>query len=321
VNLKEIGWNGFLVTVPEEMHLTRQGGNANQGTFTIESENALVEFSWNPIPKKPKPLLSIVESVVDRVKKRAEKKKQKFSIEEKRDTIVNNHDAIYLRLKSILDERYYIWHCKESNRLVVARFVFGTFDDKAKNFIKNFLSDVKCHAKEKYVWALMKIRFETPKSFLLNEAKIEVGRAHIVLTESKLSTFEESARTIYVNYFPMANLRFKDTYKDPEKWFEKNYLKDFRRLLRKRKIPFEKGEEKKLGDHKIIIKQATMTSGLHIRSTELCSTACWYCPETNRMYFFAVNSKTTRPIIFKRKLKKEEHNDLFNGILESFQCH
>jgi len=50
------------------MHLTRQGGDANKGTFTIESEDSFIEFYWNPIPKK-QPLLSIVDQITDRIEK------------------------------------------------------------------------------------------------------------------------------------------------------------------------------------------------------------------------------------------------------------
>ena len=321
MKFKEIGWNGFLLTVPEEMHLTRQGGDANRGTFLLESEGSLIEFSWQPIPKKPKPLASVVEGIVEQTRKKVEKEKQKFSIYEKKNVSVNNHNAVYLRLKSVIEERYYIWYCQESNRIVVSRFVFETFNEKSRNFIKQFINTLKCHMKEKNVWSLMKVRFNSPQSFLLKEAKIEVGRTHLTLAENKLSMFTEKVRTINIDYFTMANLTFKDTYEDPEKWFEKNYLKDLKKILKKRWIKFETIDKKEIENHKIVIKQAKATSGLYIRSTEFYSNASWYCPEINRMYSVTFSSKISRPFFFKRELKKEEHDELFNEILESFQCH
>ena len=321
MKLKEIGWNGFLMTVPEEMYLIRQGGNANQGTFSLESEECLVEFNWKPISKKKEPLISVVESIIERAKKEADKKKQKLSIKSKKATMVNNHDAMYLRMKSIAEECYYIWYCQESNRLVIVRFILETLDDKSRKFIKRFLAALKCHAEERYVWALMKMRFEAPKTFLLSEMKMEVGRAHILLVESNLSVFEERRRTINLDYFSMANLRFKDTYKDPEKWFEKNYMKAFKKILRKRKVHFNASGKKELNGHKAVIKQVKTASGFYMRSAILCSTACWYCSETNRIYILTVNSRTTRPIFLKRRLEKKEHDALFDEVLASFQCH
>jgi len=309
------------MTVPEEMHLTRQGGDANRGTIFLESERSLFEISWQPIPRKPKPLPSVVETIVDQAKKSAEKKKQKFNVLERRDAVVNNHNAIYLRLKSNIEERYYIWYCQESNRLIISRFVFETFDEKSIRIIKQFLNMLKCHIKGKNVWSLMKFRFECPQSFLLRDTEIKVGKVHIGLVENKLSAFTEKVRTIYVDYFSMANLTFKETYEDPEKWFEKDYLKSLKKILKKRRIEFETSGEKELRGHKTVIKQAKVTSGLSTRRTDLYSNASWYCPETNRMYSITLNSGVARPMFFKRKLEKKEHDELFNEILESFQCH
>ncbi len=321
MKLKEIGWNGFLMKVPEEMHLTRQGGDANQGTFSLESERYLIEFRWQPIPKKPGPLLSVVETIIDQAKKDAEKKKQKFNIKGRKDTTVYGHNAIYLRLETKIEEHYYMWYCQESNRIIISRFVCETLDEKSINMIKQFLNDLKCHSKEKNVWALMKIRFESPQSFLLKEARIGVGRSHIELEEKKLSAFTERVRAIHVDYFSLANLTFKDTYEDPEKWFEKDYLKDLKKTLRKRRIKFETSGEMEIRKHKAVIKQAMTRSGFTTRSVNLYTNATWYCPEMNRMYSITVTSGTTRPIFLKRELKKEEHESLFNELLKSFQCH
>jgi len=321
VEFKEIGWNGFLIRVPTEMHITSQGGNAKEGTFLIESEGYMIEFSWTPPPKKPKPLLTIVETIVDRAKKEARKRKEKLTVEERKETFVNNHEAVYLHLKSSIEERYYTWQCPESERLISLRFIISPFDEKARNFVKQFLSTLKCHMDEKNIWSVMKIRFEAPKSFLLSEARFAVGRAHIALTEDKLSAFEERSKNIYVDYFSMANVMFKDTYKNPEKWFEKNYLKEFKKTLKKRRINFETSGAKRLNNHRIVIKQAKKMSGLYTRSTDLCSVALWYCPEMNRMYALALNSRVARPAFLKRRLSEEEHKALFNAVLESFRCH
>jgi hypothetical protein len=119
----------------------------------------------------------------------------------------------------------------------------------------------------------------------------------------------------------MANLLFKDTYQDPGKWFEKNFVKEFRKTLRKRRVRFATIGERDLSGHKAVIKRAKTTYGLYTRMTDLCSIACWYCQEMNRMYFVAVYSRVARPAFLKRVLKEEEHNELFDGILESFRCH
>jgi len=321
VKFKDIGWNGFLIPVPEEMHLVRHGGNADQGTFSLESEEYMIEFNWRPIPKKPKPLLSVVETLIDQAKKNAKKKKQKLSIKGKKETTVYGHNAVYLRMETVVKEHYYVWYCQESNRLVIFRFVCETLDEKSRNLIKHLLNTLRCHMKEKNVWSLMRVRFKAPKSFLLRDARIGIGRGHIELAERKLSAFTEKTREIHVSYFSMANLKFKDTYEDPGKWFEKNYLKDLKKTLKKRRIKFETSGEMEIRGHKAVIKRAITKSGLTTRSTNLHTNATWYCSEMNRMYSVTVTSGATRPFFLKRKIEEEEHKELFNDILASFQCH
>jgi len=321
VGLKEIGWNGFLIRVPEEMHFTRQGGNAKEGTFVIESEEGIIDLSWRPIQEEPQSLLSAVETIIDYAKKEAKKKGLKFSIKEKQRVLVNKHDAFYLLVKSAVEERYYIWLCKESGRIASVRFIFKEFDEKAKRIIKQFLSSLRCHTDGNNVWSLLKIRFEAPKSLLLTESRFGVGRAHITLAEKEVSALEERTRSIHVDYFSVANLIFKDTYQDPGRWFEKNYKKEFRKMLKKWRIKFDTIGERELGGHKAVIKEARTTSGLLTRGSEICSVACWYCEDMNRMYSVAVRSRIVRFVFLKRRLKEEEHNEMFDSLLRSFKCH
>ena len=323
MRFKEIGWNGFLLKVPEDMYLTRHGGDSREGTFFIESEDSLIEVSWIPISKKPTTsLLEVVDKITDRIQKEAGKKKLNFTIRERRDAVVNNHKAVYLLLDYGVRERYYVWRCPDSDRIVAVRFSFRKYDEWADEVIKNLIGTIKCHG-EKHVWSLMRMRFEAPKSFLLNTTKIKSAELNIALLEEKFSAFEERRRAIYVKYFPMANVRFKDTYRNLERWFEKNYLKEFRKkiLKRRRKISFKIKGEKKMGSHVALIEEARLSSMLIKRIKEICSVALWYCPETNRIYLLAFDTQVHRPLPFKIRLEAEEHEALFNEVLESFRCH
>jgi len=316
---KEIGWNGFILTVPEDVYLTRQGGNAKQGTLMLESEKYLIELKWEPIPKKP--LKAVADLLIEHSRKNIKKKtKRDLEVRERRNTTIQNHDAVYLYLKSTIEERYYVWLCKESNRIVIFRLACESFDEKTREMIKRFLNTLKCHDKGKNVWSLMKVRFEAPESFLLKDAEIKVGKARFILSDEKLSAFTIKTKMIIVEYFSLASLLFTDTYEDPEKWFEKNYLKDLKKTL-KRKIEFKTREKKDLEGHTVIIRQAKKTSGFYSRSTSLYSTAVWHCPEMDRMYAVTVASTVIKPFFLKRRLSKETHDKIFNEIIESFKCH
>jgi len=87
----------------------------------------LIEIRWEPIPKKPKPIESIAESIIEQTRKNVKKVKQDLEIRERKNVTIHNHDAVYLHLKSMIEE-HYIWYCKESDRIIFSRFVCTTFD-------------------------------------------------------------------------------------------------------------------------------------------------------------------------------------------------
>ena len=84
---------------------------------------------------------------------------------------------------------------------------------------------------------------------------------------------------------------------------------------------FKIKDEKKLGDHTVLIEEARLSSKLIKRRKEICSVAFWYCPEMNRIYFLALDTQVHRPLPFKINLKIDEHEALFNEVLDSFRCH
>ena len=325
LKFRKFGWNGLLFDVPEEMRFTRQGGNAKSGNFMLESEDCLVEAKWQPIPKRPKPISSIVGTIVEQMEKYEKKKKrdkrQTVKILGKETAHVYSHDALYIVVKAQVEERYYIWYCNESERIIILRFVFKTFDDKSRRMLKRMVDSMKCHGEGFNVWSLMNLRFETPVSFLLTESNIRVGRAQFLFTDNQLSMFTEKTSTILLEYFSMANLLFKDTYKDIDKWFEKNYRKDLSKQLKKRKIKFQLAKPRKLRRHKVVVKQAKMTSGVSWRTTTIYTNATWYCSGSNRIYSVTVASSIKRPILFKRILDEAGHAKMVDDFLSSIKCH
>ncbi len=319
MKFKEFGWTGFALKVPEEMRFTRQGGDSRLGNFMLEAENYLIEAKWETFePKKAKPLSEIAEALVGQVKKQS--KKQSITVLGKEDTYVSKHKALYMIMKSQAEERVYIWYCDESQRVIIFRFVFGTFDESARKITKYVLDTVQCHS-EKSIWSLLNLHFETPNSFLLTDTKITVGRAHFILMDRQLSSFGEKTERILIEYFSMANLIYEETYRDLDRWLEKNYLKDLGKRLKERRIKFKPAEPIAIKRHKIMVKQAAVKSGVSWRKTTNYTNATWYCPRTNRIYSVTVASSNKRPAFLKREIDKEAHSKLLGDLLVSFDCH
>ncbi len=326
LDFMEFGWNGLLFEVPEEVRFTRYGGNAKKGSFMLEAENYLIEGKWEPIPKRRRPISVIAATLIDKMgeqygKKKRRIRKQNVTILEKNDARVFSHEALYMVVKAQSEERLYLWYCDESNRVVIVRFIFKTFDDSSKKIIKQVLESFECHGKDSNVWSLLNFRFETPMDFLLTDTKIAVGRARFILSGKKVSSFTEKTSTLIVEYYSMANVVFQDALNNLDEWFKKNYEKDLCKQLKKRRIKFVLAEPRKLLKHELVMKESKSKSGLTWRETTRFTNATWYCPESNRIYIVTFTHNLSRPIIFKRQIPESEYADPVDNLLSSFKCH
>lgn len=334
MNFRKFGWNGFLLELPEKMRFASQSGNANDGNFMLETESYFLEGKWEPIPKKPKSLSVVAASLVEQQQKQIEKQfKKRFrkkmkklatpkvKILVKEQSTVFSHESLFVLAKSNIEERYYLWYCKESNRLIIFRFVFQTFEETSKKILKQIMENVECHRKTTYVWSLMDLLFEAPVEYLLTSAKITVGKAHIILEKNKLSMFAEKSSSILIGYFSMANLIYKDTYRNLDKWFERNHYKDLRKLLKKRRLKLEDSEPRKVRRHNAVVKRALSKSGVSWRSTSAYTNTTWYCSGSNRIYNTTIIHTLKRPLFFKRNVNEDGNKELSNRILSSIKCH
>ena len=322
MKFKKFGWNGFFFEVPENVRFTREGGNVNNGHVVLESENCMVEAKWESFdPKKAKPLSEVAEGLVESMKKQSKKRKQIVKVLRKEDAHVYKHKALYMVVKSPVEERVYLWYCGETQRIIIWRFVFHPFDEDSRKIVKRTLETLRCHGEEADIWSLLNFKFEIPSTFLLTETKITVGRAHFMLTDREESPFAKRTESMLIEYFSMANLLYEDSYREPGKWLEKNYLKDLRKRFKERKIKFQTAETKRFRRHKMEVRKATATSGLSWRKTSLYTNATWYCPRTNRVYSITASSSLKRPAPFKRVSDEEAHESLVEVFLSSFKCH
>jgi len=320
LRFREFAWTGLLFEVPEEMRFSRQGGDTRTGHLMLEAETYMIEAKWEPFePKKAKSLSEVGGSLVEQIKKQS--KNQTVTVLGKEDTYVSKHKALYMIVRSRADERVYLWYCVESQRIVILRFVFGAFDDSAKKITKRVLDTLQCHSEKTNIWSLLNLRFETPVSFLLTDTKITVGRAHFLLVDRKLSSFADKTEKILVEYFSMANLIYEQTYRNLDKWFEKNYLKDLSKKLKEGKLKFKALSSTGFRRHKMEVKQGTAKSGTTWRKTTMYTNASWYCPRTNRIYSVTFVSSIKRPAFLKREIDREAHSKLWEDFLSSLKCH
>jgi hypothetical protein len=317
----KFGWNGFYFEIPEDMRFKRHGGDALSGNLGIEGKNYIIEAKWEPIPKKSKSLNIVGSDFVDQTKKRLKKtKKYSVKILRRDDAYIYGHKAHYMVIKEKTEERIYFWYCNESNRLSILRFLFKIKNEDSTKIMKRTLETFICHTKDSNIWSLLNMYFETPKSFLLSKSEIKVGRAYMILKDRKLKSFTENSSIILVEYFSMANIVYKESYKDLDKWFNE-HLKELNKKLNVRRLNFKAGKSIRIKRHKSFIKNTVITSGITSRKTSYYSNATWYCTGTNRIYSITVLSSVSRPILFKREINEANHKKLFKEFLSSLKCH
>lgn len=322
----EFGWNGLCFEIPEEARFTRFGGDAKRGHFIFESDDFLIEGKWEPIPKRRQSISAVATNLIEKMGEQYDKRRGRFStramkILEKRDARVFNHDALFMVVKEQADERFYLWYCDESSRVVIIRFIFNTFNETSRKIIKKVIESFECHREGPNVWSLLNFRFEAPKDMYLTDAKIAVGRARFALVGKKLSSFSEKTSTMFIEYYSMANVVFEDSFNNLDDWFKKNYEKDLYKQLKKRRIKFQLAEPRKLLTHDLVLKEAVSKAGMTWRNTTAYTNATWHCPESNRIYTVTLAFNISRPVFLKRKIPETEYMNVLENLLSSFKCH
>jgi len=306
-----------LFNIPQDARLVSEGGNAKTGYMRLEAEKCFFEVKWEEVePKKAKPLSEIVHAFLKKMEKDS---KQKIPIRSKRSATVFDHQALFMSLKSNIEERIFFWHCSETLRVIIFRFAFQSMDTTSRAIMKEVLTSFKCHGEESTVWSLFEFTFKAPTSFQLSDRKMMIGRTHLLLLEHKLSPFAERKREILFDYYSMANVQFRDEHQDLDKWFEKRYRKDLRKRYRGSK--FQSSTVGKINGHGGIVKKGLGRTGIITRKSSLYNYATWYCEDLNRIYSVTISEHLARPFPLKRRLDQTAFEDFCREFISNLRCH
>jgi len=317
LEFRNLCWNGFLLRVPWEARLVREGGNAKTGSMRIEAESYFFEVKWEEVqPKKIKPLSEVVSAFIEKLEKES---KRKIPFRAKRQANVFNHDALFMSVKTDVEERVYFWYCEESLRVMTILFAFRSLNPASRTIMKQVLDSIRCHGEETNLWTVLETEFEVPSSFLLTERKLMVGRTHLLFLEQKFSPFTQRRREILFDYFSMANVQFESYLKDLNKWVEKWYLKDLKK--RYRGMKFEVPAEEKISTHIALIKKGRGRGGFTTRKFALYTNVTWYCEDLNRIYSVTTSEHVARPLGAKLRIDEETFEDFSKEFISKVKCH
>lgn len=302
--------------MPEDWRLIEERGTSHSGNLSFQTDTVRFRLEWKPIGKKsPEPLGVILERFVGKMRKSA-----KGTLKVRKGSVkIHEHNASFVHFITDQKGGLYLWYCKPTGRLFVIELAFGKEGRGSTSVISRIIQSFTCHGLDGRIWSLLGFRFATPESLELDTRRFVVGKGALAFLEKKRSLLTEHRLRVLFEYFSMANVRFEDTYKEPNRWLDEYYLDHLKR--RYGKLEFTKTQLGQVKGHKVEVRDGNSSSGLTWRSNAEFIVASWYCPDANRIYATMVTKEITRPIFLKRHLNKEDVKDLFKYIIKSIRCH
>jgi len=303
--IKDFGWRGFLLKIPETWDLTREQIKKKNGFLQIEDEYGVrIEVNWEKIPFEKMPdVKNTMKKIIENLKKKNPKLKAIGRVNVK----VMNHDAILSRIN--LDEEncsdVLHWYCENSERLCTL-FLYSTTKDYEKyhSFLsKTILPSLKCHG-EKYFWNFYGIKLTLPSTFDLTYYKVTTG-----LSLARFYRRKDNAY-ILLAYNSMANIILKEYYNNLEDWYDATLRKDVDKFFGKfGKI---KREDAIVSGHKAI--QLVSQRGIplpFVKKTKRMRIFLWHCEKSNRLYAIIT--------VFSEEKASERYEA--QNIIRNLKCH
>jgi len=313
-DFKRFGWQGFIFKIPRNCRFIAESGSINSGFMRFDAGKLYFEIKWEPLTGKVETPLKIAENFVQKLKKKMKLKALKYK---KGLLHVNGHNAVFIYFTTDLANKFIIWSCKESKRVIIIQFTFP-IQEKLEKIISPILKSLKCHGFKVNCWSILGFTLKTPKSFQLKRRRILVGRTTLTFLEEKKTLLRQQETEIIFECFSLANIRFKETYANPRKWIETYYINELKGSFRR--IKFEEFSSHSFRDHRMAICIGKACSGITLRRNTFFITGAWYCSKSSRMFVLTLSS-TVKKLPFTRGINVESLKRIFRKVLSTVICH
>jgi hypothetical protein len=315
---KPFGWQGIELEVPEDWIFSAESGSQKQGFVRLISNSSSFELKWEKMEKKKEFSL---ETVMDNFIKKLQKADKKLKLLNRSSSKVFGHNAFYFHFESEHKGYGSVWYCEKDEKIFLGLFSFKPQYKEAGLTFSHCLSSLKCHAKDEWnTWVLLGFSFKLPSKFELKERKFLVGHTTLVLSTEEPHPFCTEKREVLFQYWSPANVKFEETYNDPEKWFESFYERELKKRY-EGKIEKGKFRSLKINGHPAKTLRTAMKRGLVGQTLSKNSTHMWYCPETNRIYALTLSKGLSKMRFIPSKKYEAIPVETFDKILASVSCH
>jgi len=319
LKLKLIGWQGIKLRVPEDWSFVVEAGEKEAGYTGFNSSYSKFEFKWEKMKKKK---VFSIDAIIDNLIKKMKKSNELFEVLSRRDAKVFGHNAIYFQFKTAVKGYGIAWYCDDEEKVFVGLFNFKPSEHKkAKAVFDALVDSVRCHGRGKRdQWAVFGFSLKVPADFGLKERKFLVGFVALSFYAEKRHPFCTEKYDLVFQYWSPATLKFRDSYDDPEKWFEEVYEKTLKKRF-KGKLKKERFRGFRIMGHAAKTLTSTVKRGFTSQVIMKNKTCIWYCPKTNRIYAVTLSKALSKLRFLPTKKYEAEPEEMFNKILASISCH
>ncbi|MEM1508842.1 MAG: hypothetical protein QW291_05820 [Thermofilaceae archaeon] len=307
--LKPIGWRHFELSVPSGWDIVAEGVSGNVEFFRVaDSANVRLEITLERISfekaKSLNEMLSAYQKMWEERLKELRKKHMEVEIKHvhKEEIKVASHNGLLWTFRVAGSPmKAVLWYCEKNERAISLTFTPYRVEED-EQLLERILEGVKCHytsLSEHALWSLLLFNVYIPQEYRLVSAKFTTLSSYCIFSKERTEEY------VIIGYSGLASMLTDKFKKGAIGWFEKNIVKDFKKIT---KVDFPKIKYEEIEDKTFKIKGSTFHILKSMKKIFLGN--LWYDKNLDRFIGLAVYSKFNR---------EKDITNLLNNLLEQLK--
>ena len=292
-----VGWQGVVAQVPADWSLSAVNGSENSGYFRADNAAGLMlEVKWQKVGKQVD-LHKKLDEYLNDLRRRARKRRADFEHK------IKSKDAGMLTFTWRSDRKAQgrLWHCAESNRVVIAQLSGGPSDD-VSGLASVVLPTIEDHTEDGWrTWAMYDLIAEAPPGYSMEKHQLMAGYIQLA--------FRKGSNRLIIERWGLANVVLKN--QALREWFNQRAGHDmgqYRSSIEEVDFDGERGLQVSGRRSGIQPMLKSASELLTLRKPAACLDGyVWVCEESNKVY--SIQSMHSKG------------EDILDQVLERIECH
>lgn len=292
-----VGWQGVVAQVPADWSLSAVNGSENSGYFRADNTGSLMlEVKWQKVAKQVD-LQRKLDDYLNDLRRKARKRRADFEHK------IKSKDAGMLTFTWRSDRKAQgrLWHCAESNRVLIAQLSGGPSDD-VSGLASVVLPTIEDHTEDGWrTWAMYDLIAEAPPGYSLEKHQLMAGYIQLA--------FRKGSNRLIIERWGLANVVLKN--QALREWFNQRAGHDmgqYRSSIEEVDFDGERGIQisgRRWGIQPMLKSASEL---LTLRKPATCLDGyVWVCEESNKV--FSIQSMHSKG------------EDILDQVLERIECH